>query len=260
VVLINNSVITNFLISTKPEFRNVLVNEIDTARVVSLIKFEDFFRNRSKDFSSIAIVSGSLAEPELRLIGKYRDVSILSFEDNPLLFDLNRDWSKTAWSQFHNAFDLVLCEQVLEHVLHPDMAVKNLFQILKPGGLLHITAPAVNNSHGEPFYFYSGFSAATLRGFAEESGLTVFESGSWSSNKVSRMYATCDWAPISQSGSLVHMVLGLWLQRRSITSFFSTLLGKFRIFLTLPFQGAFTPSRQNNFVITWMFAGKETVN
>jgi SAM-dependent methyltransferase len=185
---------------------------------------------------------------------------VLSFEDDSSLFDLNKDWSLADWSQFHNAFDLVLCEQVLEHCLHPDRAIKNLGHILKPGGLLHISVPAINNSHGEPFYFYAGFPPATLREFAQESGLTVFECDSWTSNKASRMYATCDWAPISHSGSLAHMILGLWSQRKSYAGLSSIFLGKVRNFLTYPCQGLFRHSRQANSVVTWMFAGKETVN
>ena len=245
-----------FLSSIKPELRNSLVNEMDPARVVALLKFQDFLRNWSNPIESIAIVSGSLAEPELNLISEYSEVTVLSFEKDPALFDLNKDWSQIPWSRFHDAFDLVLCEQVLEHVIHPDRAIRNLGHILKPGGLLHVTVPAINNSHGEPFYYYAGFPASTLKEHAESSGLIVFDCGSWKSNKASRMYSTCDWSPISQSGSFGQMLLGCYMKRNSLTALFSIFLGRIRNFFVYPFQILFTVGRHQNSVVTWLFAGK----
>lgn len=38
-------------------------------------------------------------------------------------------------------FDLVLCSEVLEHVKNPELAIGNLYQILRPGGVAIITTP-----------------------------------------------------------------------------------------------------------------------
>jgi 2-polyprenyl-3-methyl-5-hydroxy-6-metoxy-1,4-benzoquinol methylase len=38
-------------------------------------------------------------------------------------------------------FDTVLCTEVLEHLLHPDLAVSNLLWMVKPGGNLLLTVP-----------------------------------------------------------------------------------------------------------------------
>lgn len=38
-------------------------------------------------------------------------------------------------------FDLILCQQVLEHITRPDLALKNLSKMLKPNGRLVITVP-----------------------------------------------------------------------------------------------------------------------
>lgn len=38
-------------------------------------------------------------------------------------------------------FDLVLCTEVLEHVPHPELAIKSIYKILKPGGFAVITTP-----------------------------------------------------------------------------------------------------------------------
>jgi len=38
-------------------------------------------------------------------------------------------------------FDLILCQQVLEHLEEPEIAMRNLLTVLRPGGLFLITVP-----------------------------------------------------------------------------------------------------------------------
>jgi len=253
---ITNSDITKFLRSIDVAFRYRLVNETDPARLISLIKFDEFMSNWHKPIESIGIVSGQLSEPELLLIRGYKNVTLLEFEKDPDLFDLNKDWSLPEWSSYHKVFDLVLCEQVLEHVIDPQRAVQNLAHLLKPGGLLHVTVPAINNSHGEPEYFYGGFPAATLQEFSRVAGLNVAECGSWISDKCARMYATCDWSPISQSGTISQMFQGLWLSIKSSRGFLWIVLGRMRSFATYPLQKLVYTDSGKNAVTTWLFAEK----
>ena len=255
-MIFGNSDISKFLRSTDPIFRGRLLNELGPARVVNLIQFERFLEGWQKPIESVAIVSGSRSEPELNLIRGQKNVTLFNFEEDPILFDLNKDWSSAEWDKHRNAFDLVLCEQVLEHVIDPNQAVRNLSHLLKPGGLLHVTVPAINNSHGEPFYFYAGFPTATLEAFAENASLTVRECGSWMSDKASRMYATCDWAPISHSGSFSHMIQGLWQSRKSVQDLINILYGRVKNFATYPFQKLFDVKNGKNAVETWLFAEK----
>lgn len=49
-----------------------------------------------------------------------------------------------------NSFDLVLCTQVLEHVQNPGRVVDECYRVLKPGGILIATAPAIYPEHGYP--------------------------------------------------------------------------------------------------------------
>jgi SAM-dependent methyltransferase len=248
--------LSKFLSSLDPSFRHRLLNESDPGRVITLMQFQEFLRKRPKLIAKIAVVSGHLSEPELCLITTNAEVKILSFDDNPDKFDLNKDWSLPDWSEYQNTFDLVLCEQVLEHVLHPKRALENLAVILKPGGLLHVTVPAINNSHGEPFYFYAGFPAKTLAEFATLANLTVLECSSWFSDKGARMYSTCNWAPISQSGPLHLMFRGLWASRNSVQALSRILFGRLRMSATYPLQKLMTRPGTKNAVVTWLWAEK----
>jgi hypothetical protein len=118
-----------------------------------------------------------------------------------------------------------------------------------------LTVPASNNSHGEPFYFYAGFPPASLEAFAKNAGLNVDESGSWMSDKAARMYATCDWSPLSHSGAISHMIQGLWQDRNNLQDLINILYGRFKNFATYPFQKLFS-MKSRNAVETWLFAAK----
>ena len=174
--------------------------------MVSLYKFKkmiDLYVDLKK-INTVAIISGGMGEPELELIGNKKNMTIdcLEYEVDPIKYDLHREWTGALYDDISSKYDLVLCEQVLEHVKDPYLAVANLSKILKPGGMLHISVPGVNNVHSDPHYFYAGFHYRALNSFVEKANLKVIESDGWCSDKGSRMYSTCDWSPISQSAGI----------------------------------------------------------
>jgi SAM-dependent methyltransferase len=52
------------------------------------------------------------------------------------------------------AYDAVLCTQVLEHVPNPDAVIAELYRVLCPGGRLYLTVPLAWELHEMPFDFY----------------------------------------------------------------------------------------------------------
>jgi len=54
--------------------------------------------------------------------------------------------------------DAVLCTEVLEHLAYPLRALQELKRILKPGGILLITAPVCSLTHQAPHHYYSGYT------------------------------------------------------------------------------------------------------
>ena len=57
-----------------------------------------------------------------------------------------------------NEFDAVLCTEVLEHVPQAEQAVAELIRVLKPGGVLIITAPFTSYTHFSTYHFCTGFN------------------------------------------------------------------------------------------------------
>lgn len=80
------------------------------------------------------------------------------------------------------SFDAILCSEVLEHVPEPTHALDEFARLLKPGGVLILTAPFVSNVHMAPYHYCSGFSKywyehhLALRGFRIES---LVSNGDW---------------------------------------------------------------------------------
>ena len=84
-----------------------------------------------------------------------------------------------------NSFDVVYTNAVLEHLPSPSAALRKVFEVLRPGGL--VFADTVNyESYTQQFIgaewklidpraHLSLFSPATLRSFCEKSGLTVLK-------------------------------------------------------------------------------------
>jgi SAM-dependent methyltransferase len=50
-------------------------------------------------------------------------------------------------------FDTIICTQVFEHLAWPEKAAVSLYGLLRPGGLLLLTAPFLNPVHGLPADF-----------------------------------------------------------------------------------------------------------
>jgi SAM-dependent methyltransferase len=72
----------------------------------------------------------------------------------------------------HNAFDAVVCTQVLEHVPEPLQVLRESFRVLKAGGRLFLSAPQSWHQHQKPYDYYR-YTSFGLRYLLERAGFTV---------------------------------------------------------------------------------------
>lgn len=70
------------------------------------------------------------------------------------------------------SFDIVLCNQVLEHVFDPQLFLFEVARVLRPGGRLLLTVPFVWDEHEQPHDF-ARYTRFGLRHLLSKAGLSV---------------------------------------------------------------------------------------
>jgi len=68
------------------------------------------------------------------------------------------------------SFDVLLCTEVLEHVPEPIHALQEFGRLLKPDGLLLLSAPLRSALHQMPYHFYAGFTPSWYERFLPPAG------------------------------------------------------------------------------------------
>ena len=106
-------------------------------RVVSLYDFYQLSKlEKFQNINKVCVVSGSESELELNFINS-KEVLTTSLESG---YDLTNNWSSDNFININakGRFDLVICNQVLEHVPDPIKAFKNLNFLTKKGGYIWV--------------------------------------------------------------------------------------------------------------------------
>lgn len=105
-----------------------------------------------------------------------------AYEGADIIFDLN---SKNLPCTLKNAFDIVIDGGTLEHIFHPGIALKNMADMVKPGGLIYHMIPCAGLvNHGfysfsptffQDYYSVNGFKIDSLRmQYKPEQGIYKF--------------------------------------------------------------------------------------
>lgn len=71
-------------------------------------------------------------------------------------------------------FDLVLCTQVMEHVLEPLATLREFHRVLRPGGRLWVSCPLFYEEHDKPYDFFR-YTSFGLTRLLEEAGFVDLE-------------------------------------------------------------------------------------
>lgn len=165
-------------------------------------------------FDHVVVIGGSSNEPELGSLepppAKVTFVNLeplgLSPEHNFVRHDLNSPRYNTELNA-----DLIICNQVLEHVWHHQNFFDAVVYNASQGGMIWITAPASNFEHASPDYFSAGFSSSYLAANLQARGVEIIECGHLASR---RCY-------------IARHLLGLWLSSEEASSPIRSILRSF---------------------------------
>jgi SAM-dependent methyltransferase len=129
-----------------------------------------------------------------------------------------REYTTTEWATFDicappahlEQHDVVLCEQVLEHVADPWQAVRTLHDLCRPGGHVVVSTPFLIPVHGPPDYWR--FTQTGMRLLLEGAGLVVDETGSWGNKRAARgnLRRVPPWKPWRSLRDEFHYPLVVW--------------------------------------------------
>jgi SAM-dependent methyltransferase len=143
--------------SAADQWQRVVMNEAIDAHIASL----------EPPTRSAAEISGDSHA------GKpWREYTSLMYPDFDLCAPLKR----------RREFQVVICEQVLEHVVDPGAAAANLRDLVVPGGHVIVSTPFLIKVHELPFFElrdYWRFTPRGLRTLLEGSGLEVDTVETW---------------------------------------------------------------------------------
>lgn len=155
--------------------RHWLVNKIHDEQLLLLTK--KYLKNRLLDI-------GCGTKPYRDLLGPYVSEHIGVDQEGTLHDKSNIDLFGSAYQipTEDASFDSAICTAVLEHLEEPELALRECYRVLKPGGVAIYSVPFIWHLHEEPRDFYR-FSKYGLKYLFEKVGFEVLElkalSGFW---------------------------------------------------------------------------------
>lgn len=101
---------------------------------------------------------------------KYTAMDLVDGEavSNPFELDIFGDIQNMPFE--NDNFDLVLCLEVLEHIPEPELALEEIFRVLKKRGILLLSAPLMSVGFHKDFY---RFTPPTFKKMLETAGFQV---------------------------------------------------------------------------------------
>lgn len=111
-------------------------------------------------------------------------------------------------------FDVVICEQVLEHVIDPFRGAENLYGLCRPGGHAVVSTPFLIKVHELPLYGmldYWRFTPRGLRTLLERAGFEVDRVDTWGNRlgvlgNLDRWSAHRRWLPLQNRRDIAVVV------------------------------------------------------
>lgn len=163
-------------------------NRYDFPRIASLFDYKDWIKKY--DLNHVGkLLSTCQNDLELEYI-TFDDITVCDYEKDQK-YDLH------TMNLEEKNYDMIIFNQTIEHLYNPFVAMKNLYDHLKPGGYLYTTVPIINIPHIVPFHFW-GVYPIGLCALSSSVGFNVLECGYWGNlNYINTIFSVNGWVNIS---------------------------------------------------------------
>jgi len=141
----------------------------DFPRLASLFDYKEWVEKYNLNTVD-KLLSTCASDPELKYI-KCNDITVCDYT-------IDKKYDLHIIDLENKDYDMIIFNQTLEHLYNPFIAMKNLFNHLKPGGYLYTTVPTINIPHQVPFHFW-GITPIGLCALGSSVGFKVLECGYW---------------------------------------------------------------------------------
>ena len=138
----------------------------DFARNWCVLDFTEWIKKHQIHIEHLGYTSET--DPELEFISPIQK-TIVAYPQ----YDLH-----TISKDFKNEFDFFLFNQTIEHLYNPFEAIKQIYDIVKPGGYVFTSVPTINIPHLTPIHF-NGFTPMGLAMLFKTANFEVIEIGQW---------------------------------------------------------------------------------
>ena len=98
----------------------------------------------------------------------------------------------------NNIFDMFIFNQTLEHLYNPFHAIKQIYNIVKPGGYVFTSVPTINIPHSTPFHF-NGLTPMGLAMLFKTANFEIIEIGQWGNYEyICKMFNKHSWPGLNE--------------------------------------------------------------
>lgn len=138
-------------------------------------------------------------DPELEFI-TYKKKTIIKYPPHDL---------HIFYDEYKLKFDFFIFNQTIEHLYNPFMALKNIYNYIKPGGYVFTSVPTINIPHMTPIH-YNGYNPMGLALLFNSVGFEIIEIGQWGNydyiNKLFKIHKWPDYTMVNHNNEEKNVV------------------------------------------------------
>ena len=158
-------------------------SNIEFPRVFQISEFKRLVKEYN--IQPVSVLNYNGPDPELEYL-EYKKIDYINYE--PILEnnDLHNFRSEKQ-------YDFIIFMETIEHLSNPFVAIENIYNSAKRGGVVFTSVPTVNKIHDYPFNFTTGYTPVGLGALFISAGFEIMHIGQWGNRKYIELTFNYGW-------------------------------------------------------------------